>query len=310
MKKKIFIQINNRFLKGVLLRSIDENAFDAVEILDDGDLGLKMEVYESSAGLFIVEITEAVIPLLKNELRLLERIKPRNKAPLPIMGIVSKDTADVVGFAVRHGIPDVLYLSFGRELYGARIKEKLAPYYHRLKSGGPGVEVLMPSLNALPDFPQELLADIEKDLMQAYTEEDYHSIILIDLNGYPVKACSEELVGAVRSVLRNSDKLYGMMGNYLCVSLPATGRAGAVRVAEKISGGLINKGIFTAEDDLVIRWETYMPNEEKMVFPVGLPGDEQSGKKVNTNIKEYLNVMTKPELELYQKRIRQYRKFF
>jgi hypothetical protein len=58
MGKRILLRVQNRYIKGILLRFLVEGGYDIVEAFDFSDLELKLNVYRGDFILHIREIPE------------------------------------------------------------------------------------------------------------------------------------------------------------------------------------------------------------------------------------------------------------
>ena len=70
MAGKVLINIENRYIKSVVLKSLYERNFDFLEVLDENDLMLKLDIFRESIIFYIIEINsreyEAQYNLIKS----------------------------------------------------------------------------------------------------------------------------------------------------------------------------------------------------------------------------------------------------
>jgi hypothetical protein len=148
----VLLYVENRFLKGVLLKSITAARIGVLEIVDRDDLNLKLSGFGPQIRLVLLEITDENKDIIKEKLDRIKEVIPQT----PVMALVSKDTAEIVGFAARSGIKDILYIPKSKELYRKVIQDKLQPYYDQWSAPVALPQAALSDLIKKPDVVETL----------------------------------------------------------------------------------------------------------------------------------------------------------
>lgn len=301
----ILLHIENRFLKATLLKSIAQANFVILDVIDIDDLSFKLDSFGSKVCLAIFEITDYNMNAVGVEI---DYLKKSLYAEMPIMAIVSKDTADVVTFSMRAGIQDVLLLPAQRELYHSRVNEKMNSYYQQFASSCED-EVSKPNLT------ENIMGNTSiKDAMQL---ELRHA----QRGGYPLafilayltpegEEIAKTLFFKVKEQLRTTDKIYMINDETFIGLLPFTYKKHCTIIEQKIreafdnevrrKGGSVKLNLFT----------TSFPDDDTELSLIleRLENGVNNSAAINS-IRSPLNDLSKAELESYRQKIRQYKKF-
>ncbi len=301
MDKKILLHIENRFLKGLLLKSIASVDIGILEIIDRDDLKLKLDTFGSSISLALLEITNDNISIVKEEIDCIRSNVPQ----MPLMAVVSKDTSDIVTFATRSGIKDVMFLPKSKESYRKLIEEKLQPYYDQW------VPSVLPSQSVLADFIEQ------PDLKESMAIEFKHAqrgnypvtLVMACLTGQ--EACKAPgFYGRVRTYLRDTDKLLKVDNKAFLGVFPYTQKEYALVLEQKF------RRAFEAEFgkpghhiNLYLYSATFPVDEDHPEKILERLKNGINNSMTITSLKVPLNTLSRSELESYKQKIRQYRRF-
>ncbi len=125
MDKNILINVKNRFIKNILLKSIAKAEIGVLEIIDTDDMRIKLNAYGDSIVLVVIEIIDDNMYALGDAVSHIKAIYPS----VPVVAIVYKDTYEIVNFAMKLGVKDILFLTKNIETYTDAIQNKMAYYY-------------------------------------------------------------------------------------------------------------------------------------------------------------------------------------
>ena len=305
MDKKILLHVGNRYLKGIFLKSIASADMDVLDIIDIDDLKLKLNAFGSKVCLAIFEITDWNMNALQVEIDHLKIMF----SSIPILAVVSKDTADVINFAMRAGIRDVLLLPINRELYMQTVDDKMEPYY------ASNTDVKAKStLKSI--FSEE---DIENmGIKEALTLE----IKRAHRGGYSLSFIMGHLIGGtpdailglfqrIKSFLRDTDKIIIADDENFVGVFPFTPKENLPVIEEKFREAFQEEfGKPGLHKKLFLFTATFPEDDSDLYLLLARMENGISNSMLIDTIKTPLNALSKTELENYKKKIQQYKKFF
>lgn len=301
MDKIILLYVENRFLKGVLLKSITAAHIGVLEIVDKDDLNLKLSGFGPQICLVLLEITDENKDIIKEKLDCLKAAIPQT----PVMALVSKDTAEIVGFAARSGIKDILYIPKSKELYRKVIQDKLQPYYDQWAGSAMLPHAVLNDLIKKPDVVETLTVALKHAQRGNYPV----TLVMACLTGEETWK-APDYYNRMKTCLRDTDRLIKMDDKDFLGIFPYTEKEFALVLEQKF------RRAFEAE------FGKPGHHINLFLFSATYPIDERSAEKLLerlkngignsmtvTSIKVPLNTLSKNELESYKQKIRQYRRF-
>lgn len=304
MKNIILIHVENRPLKGFLLKSISNADMDFVDIIDIDDLNLKLDAFGSKICMLILEITDWNMNAVKVEI---DRLKGF-LAPIPMLAVVSKDTAEIVTFAMRSGIRDILLLPKNRELYQRTVQEKMGNYYERFN-------------------PQKFASEREDRLYREHLENrGIHDYLGMELKrskrgGYPLTMVMAKLTGegpelikdldqSVKNFLRDTDRILVVDDQTFIGVFPFTQKDYVPIIEQKFRQTFDREiGKTGNHKRLCIYGVTYPPYETSLETLLKRMENGIKNSMVINSIQTPLNDLSRSEIESYKQKIRQYRRF-
>jgi hypothetical protein len=114
MADKVLIFIEDRVLKGIVLKVLHEKNLEFMEGLDVKDLQLKLEIFQDTILFHIVQINRETY---QQQFEFAKTIKDKTISGFPVLAIIPGDTSEFVGGAKKAGIDDVVLIPEKRELF-------------------------------------------------------------------------------------------------------------------------------------------------------------------------------------------------
>lgn len=305
MGKKILLHVEGRLLKGLLLKSIDNMNMGILDIMDIEDMNLKLEAFGSKLRLAIFEITDANIHSIREEISRLKEIAPDT----PVLALVTKDTADIVTFATRNGIHDVLYLPKNRELYHKIIIEKMASYDQKWnpKESVPIKKVIVED-SFLDD--QGIREKLVLELKHAQRGNYPLTLVMACLTGEEESAKAQSYFQRAGSYLRDTDKLLIMDSKNSIGVFPYTHKDFTLTLEQKFRDAFLkeygNPGRHTR---LYLFSVTYPFDAKSLEEILERLKDGINNSMVIDSIQSPLNSLSRQEIDRVRQKLRQYRKF-
>lgn len=304
MENMILLHVENRFLKGVLLKSTVNTGIGILDIIDIDDLSLKLDAFSSGVCMAVLEITDWNMNSIQVEIDHLKTACPS----IPLMAVVTKDTADIVAFAMRAGIRDILLLPKNRELYVRTVQEKMSTYYERFHPKKQEKE--QDTLNIKQSLVERGLKEyLKMELKRAQRGKYPLSMVMAHLSGEAPEAINR-LVLRLKKWLRETDKILHVDEHTLLGVFPFTQKEDVPIIEEKLrEASEIELGKMRNHKKLCLYGTTYPQDETVLDMLLERMENGINNSLVINTIKSPLNVLSRVEIEEYKQKIRQYKKF-
>lgn len=306
MSKMVLLRVQSKLIKGIALRCLVEAGYDVIDVMDFEDLRLKLTIYPSNFILYIMEVTEESLTTIFTETSGLKKSGPLGNTP--ILAFVPRGTSDIVSSAMKCGINDVFLLPKGKESYRQHIQDKIIATMKKLD---PVEQVQSREEAPLEETGIESIRDqLDSEIRHANRGKYPVSMLMIrfaDVEG----AKAERFIERLTKILRETDKVYRLKDNTWLITCPFTEKKYIIEVERKVFS--------TYEAEMGVQRDHKKIN----LFTAAYPQDEESLDRIFdrletgisnsmaiNSIKSPLNSLTHDELEAYQKKIQQFKKFF
>lgn len=299
MDKNILINVKNRFIKNILLKSIAKAEIGVLEIIDTDDMTIKLNAYGDSIVLVVIEIIDDNMHALGDVVSHIKAIYPY----VPVVAIVYKDTYEIVNFAMKLGVKDILFLTKNIETYTDAIQNKMAYYYdviYKQQKETSLSEIIHENIS----IKESLNLELKRAVRGAYSI----SFILAYLSGHDPEAV-ESIINIIKRFIRDTDKLFSMDEDTFIAAFPFVEKTHVPLLEEKFREafkaqkvGIHKKfclygATFPDDGDTI---ENLLDRLEKGI----------NNSMVINNVQIPLNSLSLLDIEDYKKKIMQYKKFF
>lgn len=303
MNKKILLNIDNRLIKSILLKSIAKAGLDVLDVMDKDDMSIKLEAFGDNVVLAVVEIIKENLNTVKPELESLRTSCPS----IPILAIVFNDTSDIVKFALQAGINDVLLLPKNSESYINLIQTKMDIYYNKFNKPVEHKALLISEkIQDKMDIKESLSLELKRAMRGDYAL----SFLMAYLSGNDPQAV-KSLIQSVRPFMRETDKIIEMDEDTFVGVFPFTEKSYVPVIEEKYRDAfrsvLSHVGI---HKKLCLYSATYPYDGATIETLLDRMEMGINNSLVINSVQAPLNTLTKSEIEEYKKKIKQYKKFF
>ncbi len=303
MNKKILLDIDNRFVKAIILKSIAKAGLDVLDVIDKDDMIIKLEAFGDYVVLAVAEITKENLDVTKSKIENLRRACPS----VPMLAIVYKDTSDIVSFALQAGIKDVLLLPKNSELYKNMIQAKLDMYYSKFNKPVEKKEQhVFEKIQEKVDIKESLSLELKRAVRGDYVL----SFVMVYLSGNEPEVV-KFLIQNVNAFMRDTDKILEVDKDTFIGVFPFTDKSYIPVIEEKIRDAFKSEISHVGIHKKLCLYSATYPHDGATIealldrMEMGI-----NNSLVINSVNTPLNTMSKSEIEQYKKKIKQYKKFF
>ena len=197
MDKNVLLYVKSRFIKNILLKSVVKAQIGVIDIIDPDDMTIKLDAYGDSIVLAVIEITDDNKASVYEVVNRIKDVYPS----VPVVAIVYKDTYEIVNFAIRLGVKDILFLTKNVETYVEAIQNKMANYYDIIKKQEKDT-FLSEMINEDINIRESLNLELKRAIRGNYSI----SFILAYLSGHEPEVV-QSIINTSKRFIRDTDKL-------------------------------------------------------------------------------------------------------
>lgn len=302
MDKNILLNIRNRYIKNILLKSIAKADIGVLDIIDADDMAIKLDAFGDSVVLAIFEIVDNNMSAVRDIISQFKKICPS----APVMAIVYKDTSDIVKHAMKLGVKDILFLTKNIETYEEIIQTRMAHHYKNINK----FQLKDPLLFEIYDENMSIKEALGIELKRAVRGDYSLSFIIAYLSGNDPKAV-QSIANTIKKFIRDTDKMFLVDNRTFVIAFPFVEKIHVPTLEEKF------REAFKKEEKKV------GINKKLCLYSSTFPDDgdnleqllDRLEKGINNSmvinsVQAPLNSFTQSDIEDYKKKIRQYKKFF
>ncbi len=295
------VYVKSRFIKNILLKSIVKAQIGVIDIIDPDDMAIKLDAYGASIVLVVIEITDDN-KITVNEVA--NRIKDVYSS-VPVVAIVYKDTYEIVNFAIKLGVKDILFLTKNVETYVELIQNKMANYYDIINSQKKEA-FLFGRVHENHDIKESLNLELKRAKRGKYSI----SFILAYLSGHDPEVV-QSIINTSKRFIRDTDKLILMDEDTFIVVFPFVEKANVPLLEEKFREAFKNESKKVGIHKKFCLYGATFPDDgdtlEKLLdrLEKGI-----NNSMVINSVQIPLSSLTVSDIEEYKKKIKQYKKFF
>ncbi len=136
MADKVLIYIEDRVIKGIVLKILREKGLEFLEGLDIKDIQLKLDIFQDTIFFHIIQIGRGTS---KEQYEFVRKVKEESAADFPVLAIIPGDTSEFVSGAKKAGIEEVVLIPEKREqmrdIFNTRISELIKTIPHKQPMG-------------------------------------------------------------------------------------------------------------------------------------------------------------------------------
>lgn len=299
MSDKVLIYIEDRAIKGIVLKVLRDRGLEFLEGLDVKDLQMKLEIFQDRILFYILQITKNDY---LNQFELVKRIKAQTPSGLPVLAIIPDDSSQFVGGAKRAGIEDVILLPEKREQFREFFDARLSDFIRSIPSKE------RKEVSARNESVSGLAGDeaIKHEIKRAIRGKYSVSFVMGRFSGVHMGQI-HDFYASLKKEMRDTDKVLIHDYHTFIVMCPFTVKSYLVEVEKKIRDAFEAMFGYSRIRRLDMYGVTY-PDDGKNIedlISIMEKGVHDSG--VIANIREPLKAISRNRLEAYRKMLKLYK---
>lgn len=300
MDKNVLLYVKSRFIKNILLKSVVKAQIGVIDIIDPDDMTIKLDAYGDSIVLAVIEITDDNKASVYEVVNRIKDVYPS----VPVVAIVYKDTYEIVNFAIRLGVKDILFLTKNVETYVEAIQNKMANYYDIIKKQEKDT-FLSEMINEDINIRESLNLELKRAIRGNYSI----SFILAYLSGHEPEVV-QSIINTSKRFIRDTDKLLLMDEDTFIAVFPFVEKANVPLLEEKFREAFKKESKRVGIHKKFCLYGATFPDdgdslEQLLDLEKGI-----NNSLVISSVQIPLSSLTVSDIEEYKKKIRQYKKFF
>lgn len=293
--------VKSRFIKNILLKSVVKAQIGVIDIIDPDDMTIKLDAYGDSIVLAVIEITDDNKASVYEVVNRIKDVYPS----VPVVAIVYKDTYEIVNFAIRLGVKDILFLTKNVETYVEAIQNKMANYYDIIKKQEKDT-FLSEMINEDINIRESLNLELKRAIRGNYSI----SFILAYLSGHEPEVV-QSIINTSKRFIRDTDKLLLMDEDTFIAVFPFVEKANVPLLEEKFREAFKKESKRVGIHKKFCLYGATFPDDGDSLEQL-LDRLEKgiNNSLVISSVQIPLSSLTVSDIEEYKKKIRQYKKFF
>ena len=301
MDKYIFLHVNNRFVRNILLKSIAKAGIGVMEIMDSDDLTIKLDAYGNSIVLFVTEIVDDNNLVVDD---VVGRIRNGYRS-IPVLALVYRDTYEIVNTAIKLGIKDILFLTKNSENYVKTIQNKMVKYYEIINKQEEETD-LSESIHENVSVKESLNLELKRAIRGNYSI----SFILVHLNGQEPEVI-KSIINTSKRFIRDTDKLLLIDEDTFIGAFHFVEKANVPLLEEKFRNAFKNESKkMGIHKEFCLYGATFPDDGDNLDELLSRLEKGISNMLAINSVRIPLNSLTVSDIENYKKKLRQYKKFF
>lgn len=301
MSDKVLIDIEDRVIKGIVLKVLRQKNLEFMEEMGIKDLQLKLEIFQDTILFHIIQISKSSY---KEQFEFIKSMKREGLSGFPVLAIIPAATAEFVGGAKNVGIEDVVLIPEKKELFRDLFTARLTEFIKKVPSKKPVSEV-----HSHGSTVTELASDkdLNHELKRAARGKYSVSFVMGRFTGVNLGQIQEFYEG-LKKELRDTDKIVQYNFNTFVVVCPFTIKSYLTEVEKKIRDtfeGLF--GGYSRTQRLDMYGVTYPDNGRNIEELVEIMEKGVHDSIIISNIREPLNSISRDRLEDFRRMLKLYK---
>jgi hypothetical protein len=228
MADKVLIYIEDRAIKGIVLKILREKGLEFLEGLDIKDVQLKLDIFQDTVFFHIIQIGKDAY---KEQFEFVKKVKEGSSADFPVMAIIPGDGSEFVSGAKKAGIEDVVLIPEKREQFRDVFFARLTEFIKTIPVREPNDEPGFHKNHETSDFsPDEAL---KQEVKRAVRGKYSISFVMGRFTGVHI-GMVQEFYAKLKKDMRDTDRIMSYDYHTFIVVCPFTVKSYLVEVEKKI----------------------------------------------------------------------------
>jgi len=301
MSNKVLIYIEDRAMKGIVLKILREKGLEFLEGLDIKDIQLKLDLFQDMVFFHIIQISKENY---KEQFEFVKRIKERTSASFPVIAIIPGDSSEFVSGAKNAGIEDVVLIPEKREQFRNVFSARLTEFLKSIPVKNTNLDEGLQKKNKAEDF----LSDeaLKQEIKRATRGKYSISLVMGRFTGIHIGQI-HEFYEKLKRDMRDTDRIMAYDYHTFIVVCPFTVKSYLVEVEKKIRDAF--EGIFgySRVRRLDMYGVTYPDDGKNLSELISIMEKGVHDSIVISGIREPLSAISRDRLEEYRKMLKLYK---
>ncbi|NLN65378.1 MAG: hypothetical protein GX144_08220 [Clostridiaceae bacterium] len=302
MAGKVLILIEDRPIKGIILKTLHEKKLEFMEGLDVKDLQMKLKIFQDTIIFLVIQISSVSY---KEQFSFVKSVKDNAVPSFPVFAIIPSDSREFVGSAKKAGIEDVVLIPENRERFHKSFIARLNAFMEKNPVIGQVLEAQMLHksnvINLLSD--EELKYEIKRANRGKYSV----SFVMGKFAGVHIEQIQNFYI-TLKKEMRDTDRIISYDYHSFVVVCPFTVKSYRVEVEKKIRDAFETAfGGYSRVQRLNMYGVTYPDDGESISELVTLMDKGVHDSMIISSIQEPLNEISRGRLEEYRNMLKLYK---
>ncbi len=300
MSGKVLIYIEDRFIKGIVLKVLRDRNLEFLEGQDVNDLQLKLDIFQDTILFYIAQVTKANY---QNQFDYVKRVKSQASSGFPVLAIVPDDSKDFVGGAKNANIEDVVLIPGKKEQFREVFNLKLSEFIKNI----PGMELIDEAFMR-NEGPANLVADeaLMQEIKRAVRGKYSVSFVMGRFTGVHISQI-HDFYASLKNEMRDTDRIIIYDYHTFIVVCPFTVKSYLIEVEKKIREAFEAMFGYSRVRRLDMYGTTYPDDGKNMEGLISVMEKGVHDSAVISNIREPLKAISLERLEEYRKMLKLYK---
>jgi len=301
MADKVLIYIQDRAIKGIVLKILREKGLEFLEGLDIKDIQLKLDIFQDMVFFHIIQIGKENY---KEQFEFVKKVKERSSANFPVIAIVLGDGIEFVSGAKKAGIEDIVLIPEKREQFRDVFSTRLTDFLKSI----PGKETKAEEKHQKKNEAAEFLSDevLKQEIKRANRGKYSISLVMGRFTGIHIGQI-HEFYAKLKKDMRDTDRIMSYDYHTFIVVCPFTVKSYLVDVEKKIRDAFERMFGYSRVRRLVMYGVTYPDDGKNISDLISIMENGVHDSMIISGIREPLNAISRDRLEEYRKMLKLYK---
>lgn len=301
MADKVLIYIEDRAIKGIVLKILRERGLEFLEGLDIKDIQLKLDIFQDTVFFHIIQIGKETY---REQFEFVKRFKEESSSGFPVLAIIPGDGSEFVSGAKKAGIEDVVLIPEKREQFRDVFSVRLTEFIKTIPAKNPNGEEGFQKKNETDDFASD--EALKQEIKRAVRGKYSISLVMGRFTGIHIGLIHEFYV-KLKKDMRDTDRIMSYDFHTFIVICPFTVKSYLVEVEKKIREAFEGMFGYSRVRRLDMYGVTYPDDGKNISELIGIMEKGVHDSVIISGIREPLSAISRERLEEYRKMLKLYK---
>lgn len=301
MADKVLIYIEDRVIKGIVLKVLRDKELEFLEGLDIKDIQLKLDIFQDTIFFHIIQIGRETY---KDQFEFVKRVKGEFSAGFPVLAIIPDDSSEFVSGAKKAGIEDVVLIPEKREQFRDIFSARLSEFIKAIPVKEPNNEEELQNKNGTADFASD--EALKHEIKRAVRGKYSISFVMGRFTGIHI-GLIHEFYAKLKNDMRDTDRIMTFDYHTFIVVCPFTVKSYLIEVEKKIREAFEEMFGYSRVRRLDMYGVTYPDDGKNISELIGIMEKGVHDSVIISSIRQPLNSISRERLEEYRKMLKLYK---